>query len=42
MYIFEIVSGQDLTTITTTMAAGKGGPNRGNPAMRDENTHAHC
>ena len=42
---FEIVSGRDLTTsITTitTMAAGKGGPKRGNPAMRDEHTHAHC
>ena len=42
---FEIVSGRDLTittTIITIMAAGKGGPKRGNLAMRDEHTHAHC
>ena len=42
---FEIVSGRDLTTtiITTIiMAAGKRGPKRGNPAMRDEHTQTHC
>ena len=38
---FEIVSGRDPSTtitITITMAAGKAGPKRGNPAMRDEHT----
>ena len=40
----EIVSGWDHTTtiITIIMAAGKGGQKRGNPAMRDDYTHAHC
>ena len=31
-----------ITKVIITMAAGKGGPKRGNPAMRDEDTHAHC
>ena len=41
---FETVSGWDLTIITTTiiMAASTGVPKSGNPAMRDEHTHAHC
>ena len=42
---FETVSGRDhtiTTTISITMAAGRGGPKRGNPAMRDDYTHAHC
>ena len=42
----EIVNRRDLTITTTTiitiMAAGKGGPKRGNPTMRDDYTHAHC
>ena len=37
----EIVSGRD-HTIIIIMAAGKGGPKRGNLAMRDDYTHAHC
>ena len=37
----EIVSGRDHATTTITMAAGKGGPKRGSPAMRDDYTHAH-
>ena len=39
----SIVGGVIQTTIITVTAAGKGGgAKRGNPAMRDEHTLAHC